>query len=74
MELVSAPGVVDEQVEPAVLAADAVEESLDLGVVGVIAADGDSDATPPLDLLGGVLDRARLPSVVGSPRTLRPVT
>jgi hypothetical protein len=41
------------------LAADAVEQRLDLRVVGVVAADGDASAAAGGQLLGGVVDRSR---------------
>src|SRR5439155_11051498 len=46
------------QVEPSLLADDALEEETDLLVVGVVAADGDSGAAARRQLLGGVVDRA----------------
>jgi hypothetical protein len=57
-DLVAAPGVVDEQIEPPLLVADAVEERLDLRVLGVVAADRYADAAAGGQLLGGVVDRA----------------
>ena len=58
-DLVAAPGVVDEQVEPPLLSADSVEERLDLRIVGVVTADGDAGAAAHGQLFGGLVDRAR---------------
>src|SRR5207249_4495833 len=60
-DLVAAPGVVDEQIEPPVVPADALEKRLDLCVVCVVAANGDTDAAAGRQLLGGVVDRAGAP-------------
>jgi hypothetical protein len=57
-ELVAAPRVVDEQVEPAVVVADPLEQRLDLRVVRVVAANGDACAAARGQLLRGVVDRA----------------
>lgn len=46
----------DEQVEAAVLGADALEERGDGHVVGVVERDGNAIATALADLLGGVLN------------------
>src|ERR1051326_5720594 len=56
-ELVAAPRVVDEHVEPALLAPDPIEQGLDLGVVCVVAANWDPDAAASAQFLGGFVDR-----------------
>ncbi len=56
--LVTAPGVVHEQVEAAALAADVLEEPLDVRVDGVVTANRDADAAALAHQLGAVLDRA----------------
>src|SRR4029453_14788693 len=57
-ELVAAPGVVDEQIEAAVLRADPLEQRLDLGAVRGVAANGDAHAPAGGQLLSRVVDRA----------------
>jgi hypothetical protein len=56
--LIAVPGVVGEEVEAAVLATDALEESRDLSIVSMVAAYGDADAAAGGYLLGGLVDRA----------------
>lgn len=55
--LVPAPHVVDEEIEPAVLVADATEERLDVGVNGVVAAHGDAAPAKLGDLTRRSIDR-----------------
>src|SRR4029453_18253260 len=57
-ELVAAPGVVDEQIETALLGADPPEQRLDLGVVRMVTANGDAGTAAGGELLGRVVDRA----------------
>src|SRR6266568_4704319 len=57
--LIPAPGVVDQQVQPPLLSADAAKYRAHLSIVGVITADRDPCAAAAGDLLGGLLDRAR---------------
>ena len=57
-ELVAAPRVVDEQVEPAVVSLDPLEEPLYLSVLRVVASDRDPGAAALRHLVGGVVDGA----------------
>ena len=57
--LVAAPHVVDENVEPAMITADAAEKRFDIGVDCVVALDGDAAAAALGYLAGGLVDRAR---------------
>ena len=50
---------VDEDVQPAVIAGDACEEGLDLGLDGVIDAHGDAGAAGGRHHRGGLVDRLR---------------
>ena len=56
-ELLAAPDVVDEHVEPALLAVDALDERLDLVGLEVVGRHGDAGAAGLRDQLGGLLDR-----------------
>jgi hypothetical protein len=55
--LVTAPGVVDEDVEATVLALHEREQLADLSRIGVVAADRDRPSAGGGDLFGGVVDR-----------------
>jgi hypothetical protein len=55
---VAVAGVGHQEVEPAVLGADAGEQGLDGGVVGVVEGHRDAPAAAVGQLLGGVLDGA----------------
>jgi hypothetical protein len=56
--LVTAPGVVDEDVEPSLLSADAREQSFHLSVIEVVAADRHADSAARADLVSGLFDHA----------------
>ena len=73
-ERVAAPDVVDQQVQPALLAPDALDERRDLLRHGVVDLHGDADARRPRVTSSAVssIVSGRSP-VAGSPRTLRPV-
>ena len=58
-ELLAAPDVVDEHVEPALLVVDAAHERLDLGGLEVVGRDGDALASGGGDELRRLLDRLR---------------
>ena len=58
-ERIPAPHVVDQDVEPCVVAADASYERADVVRVGVVAANGDPFAAGGRDELGSVLDCLR---------------
>src|SRR5581483_6670829 len=51
--------VVDEYVEPAVLALDLLEDGLHLSVIGMIASDGNSVPTEAIDFRGRFSERSR---------------
>src|SRR6266540_480001 len=56
--LVTAPGVVDEQVQASVLAPHPLEETRDLLFAGVVAADWDSDPAALLKRLHRFVERS----------------
>ena len=58
-QLLAAPDVVDEQVEPAVVGVDPLDERGDLRRVEVVDRDGDPLAAGRGDQLRGLLDRLR---------------
>ena len=66
-------GVVDQDVEPALLGPDPVEQRLRLLVVGVVDLDGDALAARRGHQLGGFADRARR-AATGPAFSVRPVT
>src|SRR6185437_15088140 len=55
-ERVTAPDVVDQQVEPAAFAGDPFDEGADLAGVGVVGLHGDAGAAGAVDQLGGLVD------------------
>src|SRR4051794_29274054 len=68
-ELVAAPAVVDQQVEPAVVVAgDAVDGGAGLVVIGMIALDGDGAPAGGGHGIGGLADRARQPVAAAAGR------
>ncbi|GAA3371484.1 hypothetical protein GCM10017744_099400 [Streptomyces antimycoticus] len=64
LEPLGAPDVVDQDVDPAVIVADALGQPPDLRGVEMVGADGDAGATEPRDEFGRLLDRLG-PVVVG---------
>src|SRR5215216_2704779 len=56
--LVTAPGVVDQQVQASLLAPHRLEETLDILLAGVVAADRDPDAASLLERLRRLLERS----------------
>ena len=58
---VTAPDVVDQNVEAALLLRDAGEQGFDLGVRGVVAADADPVPAPLRDRIRGFPNRAGKP-------------
>src|SRR2546425_2559672 len=57
--LIAAPHVVDEDIQPAGIGTNAMEERLGLAIDGVIAPDGYSMAATVRHQPGGLVDRAR---------------
>ena len=57
--LVTAPHVVDEDIEPPMIRADPAKERLDVRIIGVVAPDGDAATAAVRHVAGGLVDRAR---------------
>jgi hypothetical protein len=59
LEILAAPDVVDENIETALLGADAIDQRRDLGRDEMIDPNGDAVAAGRRDQLGGLLDGLR---------------
>ena len=73
-QLLAAPDVVDQHVEPALLGVDALDQRPHLLGHEVVDPHGDAPAARRGDQLGGLLDRLRPVVSERRPRVVRPVT